>query len=67
MPKVSAAASSHAAPSEEFSIETFLDGLNIIETISLSLPINPQIAKALLEHFTHGQTQRLYYTFYYTM
>lgn len=34
MSKVSAATSSHAAPSAEFSIETFLEGLNIIETSS---------------------------------
>lgn len=34
MSKVSAAASFPAAPSAEFSIETFLEGLNIIETIS---------------------------------
>lgn len=43
---------------------TFLQGSNSLKTISQPPLINPNIAKALLKHFSQSQTQRLYYTFH---
>lgn len=44
--------------------KTFLQGSNSLKTILQTPLIYPNMAKALLKHFTQSQTQRIYYTFH---
>lgn len=41
-------------------MQTFLQGLNGLQTIAQPLLINPSVARALLKHFSPSWTQRLY-------